>query len=166
VTRRRRGKSGRNLLVHVLVLGALALLAVALVGIGRIERSRSIDATLHGIDRVRTLVGTSRPDAYRLTPTLACLLYGRTGHPFALELCYDLNGDLVEAIDRRGRESRFWDVTYEPDVARDRVAPEHLSATLREMNAFKKLNIPRGILPSGLADTGPLRRGKPYRPAS
>jgi hypothetical protein len=162
VTRRRRRRSGRNLLVLVVLL----LIAAVLVAIGRFERRHSTDAALDGIDRVRALVGASRPDAYRLTPTLACLLYGRNGHLFALELCYDLNGGLVEAIDRRGRESKFWDVTYEPGVARNRIAPEKIAATLRGMKAFDKLNVPPGVLPSGLTDTGPRRRGDPYRPVS
>jgi hypothetical protein len=162
VTRRRRGRSGRNLLVLV----ALVLLAGALVAIGRFERRHSTATALDGIDRMRALVDTSRPDAYRLTPTLACLLYGSNGHLFALELCYDLNGGLVEAIDRRGREPKFWDVTYEPDAARSRVSPERLAATLRGMNAFEKLSVPVGMLPSGLSDNGPRRRGEPYQPVS
>jgi hypothetical protein len=161
VTRRRRGRSGRNLLVLV----ALVLLAVVLVAVGRFEGRHAKDNALGGIDRVRAAVGASRPDAYRLTPSLACLLYGRDGHLFALELCHDLQGGLVEAIDRRGRSSRFWDVTYDPGVARDRVAPDRLAATLRGMKAFQKLDVPRGVLPSGLTDQGPRLRGDPYRPA-
>jgi hypothetical protein len=160
VTRRRRGRFGRNLLALV----ALVVLAVALVAVGRFERRHAKDDALGGIDRVRAAVGASRPDAYRLTPTLACLLYGRDGHLFALELCYDLQGGLVEAIDRRGSSSKFWDVTYEPGVARDRVAPDRLAAMLRGMRAFQKLDIPPGILPSGLTDEGPRLRGDPYRP--
>lgn len=41
-------------------------------------------------------------DSYRyLSPGLQCLLYGRGRNPFALELCVDAHGRVVETIDRR-----------------------------------------------------------------
>ena len=156
--RRRRSRS------RVLVVLGLVVLGVALVMLGRFERRHALDHQLAGIDRIRSDIGMSRPDAYRLTPTFACFLYGRGGHSYALELCYDLSGRLVEAIDRRGSTSGFWDVTYDPSEARVRVAPAKLAKVLRSLSAFDLLGTPPGVLPRGLQDNGPRLRGQPYVP--
>ena len=156
----RRRHSGRK----VLLVAALVLLGSAFVLLGRLERRNALDRSLAGIDRIRLLTIGAQPDAYRLTPTLACLLYGRGADSYALELCYDLHGGLVEAIDRRALSPVFWDITYEPAAARVHVAPAKLAAVLRGMKAFKLLRIPPGVLPSGLQDYGPRLRGDPYRP--
>lgn len=149
--------------VKILLLVGLVVLAIVFVLVGRWERSHALDHQLAGIARVRQLVIGSTPDAYRLTPTFACLLYRRGIDKYALELCYDLHGRLVEAIDRRKIDPTFWDISYEPAAARIHVPPRRLARELREMSAFKRLKIPVGVLPSGLADYGPRLRGDPYR---
>jgi hypothetical protein len=144
------------------VLAVVVVLSLALVLVGRFERTRALDHALNGIDHVRSLVDGARPSAYRITPNVYCLLYRRGRDAFALELCYDHQGRLIEAIDRRTLSPVFWDVSYEPAAARAHLAPQKLAATLSEMHAFKLLKIPPGVLPSGLQDLGPSLRGVPY----
>src|SRR5581483_12444860 len=91
---------------------------IALVPIGRYERRRSNDEQLRGIALAWKLAG-GRPDSgrlagYRLTAAADCLLYRLGQDPYALELCFDADGRLFEAIDRRDRaKPRIRSVRYE-----------------------------------------------------
>lgn len=158
----RRRRRARVALIVPLVLAA----AVALVAIGRWERTRAIDRTLAGIEQVRNaaLRSHTRPDAYRLAETQDCLLYGDKVNPFGLELCYDRQGRLVEAIDRRAASTTIYDLRWSPASARIRVDPRKLSDTLRRMKAFVHLYVPVGVLPYGVQDLGPDIAGSSYRP--
>jgi hypothetical protein len=144
-----------------LVFAALLAAAVVVV-LGRVEANHAIDHQLAGIDAVRRQVVGERPAAYRLTPTLYCLLYRRGGNRFAYELCYDHSGGLVEAVDRRTASPSFWSVAYDPTRARDVVSTRALSDQLRRLRAFVHLDVPPGVLPTGLDDTGPHVAGAPY----
>ena len=91
------------------VAGAVVVLAV-LVVVGRHEGTRHARQENRKIEAIRRLVGPldSRSlDAYRLLPQFSCLLYERDGNRFALELCVDAQGRVVEAIDRRSRTPRI-----------------------------------------------------------
>ena len=156
----RRGWLRSKLLVSALLI----VVAVAVVVVGRIESNRAVNAQLDGIARVRgaALATGKRPDAYRLTPTLDCLLYGVGPNPYALELCYDHSGGLVEAIDRRRSTHVFWDIEYSPADARIAISPLRLSDTLRAMGAFKHMAQPPGGLPTYVEDFGPQLRGVAY----
>jgi hypothetical protein len=138
------------------------LIAVVFVVVGRAERKRSLDQANGGIDGLHAQLVSQQPSAYRLTPTLACLLYPWHKDVYAYELCYTLDGWLVEAIDRHTLSPKFWDITYDPGAARIHVAPARLSATLRRLGAFDKLSVPVGSLPAGLPDNGPLQAHEPY----
>jgi hypothetical protein len=98
-----------------------------LVVIGRQERSNEQAYMLDGIADVRAAVGPRLarpgPNNYRLEPGLSCLLYAANGRSYALELCDDAAGRIVQAVDRRGKFASFYSVAVDPQVARIRVDP-------------------------------------------
>lgn len=100
--------------VRTAVLVAVALAVVA--GVGRWERGGEISAQINGMRRVRALVGPLDQRAltgYRVQPGFDCLVYRRGSNPFALELCAQRNGRLVEAIDRRSANRRIYTLRSE-----------------------------------------------------
>lgn len=119
-------------------LGAAGVLVVALafVVVGRHERASERKWNLNGIAVIRYLVGTSvnHPVSYRASPGLRCLIYKRNGRPFALELCVDPIGRIVEAVDRRGSVPRFYSVTSEPGVADDRLPSNTVDRLIARFN--------------------------------
>jgi hypothetical protein len=126
-------RSGGALAAGVAVLAAL-------VPIGRWERSRHADSELAGMRRVAALVGpldSASLNAYRVNVGLGmdCLLYRRGRNRFALELCFDKHGRLVEAIDRRaGGDPRVSSLREDPSASTiryDRRLVDRLLARLR-----------------------------------
>jgi hypothetical protein len=117
----------------------LAVCALAvLVGVGRWERARSNRAEIAGMERVARLVGPlDQPQlsGYRIQPGFDCLVYRRGVNPFALELCVDAQGRLVEAIDRRTTTRHIYSLRYEPGASTVRVSPTEVAALLRRMGA-------------------------------
>jgi len=106
----------RRLLVGL----AVALVAAAvLVGLGRLERSRHADEQNEGIARVRATVGPlgSSLSGFRFLVRFQCLVYSRGRNTFALELCVDRSGRVVEAIDRRSGEPKHWSLREDPELA-------------------------------------------------
>jgi hypothetical protein len=110
----------------------IALVLGALVVVGRWERSREIAAEVKGLHRISALV---RPldqrtlTGYRVQSSFDCLVYRRGANPFALELCADRSGRLVEAIDRRSEHRRIYSLRAEPfasPVRLDRAKFEHV----------------------------------------
>lgn len=100
--------------VRTAVLVAVALAVVA--GVGRWERGSEISAQIDGMRRVRALVGPLDQRAltgYRVQPGFDCLVYRRGSNPFALELCAQRNGRVVEAIDRRSSNRRIYTLRSE-----------------------------------------------------
>ena len=90
---------------------ATAVVLVALVPVGRWERSRRADEQNEGMQIVLAAVGSlDSPSlsAFRRNENFDCLLYKRGGNPFALELCVDFQARLIEAIDRRAGDPRIW----------------------------------------------------------
>lgn len=86
---------------------AAAAVLVALIPLGLWESNRHADSELRGMRRVQAAIGPlDQPslDAYRVNigTGFDCLLYKRGINRFALELCFDKQGRLIEAIDRRG----------------------------------------------------------------
>jgi hypothetical protein len=92
----------RQALVAVAVT---CVLITGLVGAGLAERSHRAREQSRAIAEVASEVGpldSPELDSYRyLFDHLQCLLYRRGRNPFALELCIDEKGRVVEAIDRR-----------------------------------------------------------------
>lgn len=114
---------------------AFVLLIVA-IPVGRWEDGRAATRAQRGIDGVRALVG---PDLVgpRLTaialalPSLTCLVYERESYIYALELCYDQAGRLVQAVDASRGEARYWSVAYRPSRARVRIDPAEIERARR-----------------------------------
>jgi hypothetical protein len=120
------------------VLVAAAVAAVALVAVGRWERGRHADIQNTRIARVRAAVGVlagTDLDAYRMRPQFDCLIYRRGKNPYALELCFDRTGRIVEAIDRRRGTPWIGSLREEPALATMRVSRDEVDRLLRRMGA-------------------------------
>ena len=111
----------RRRLVFLLVA---TLAVLVLVGIGRWERSRHADEQNEGIARVRAEVGELDSDTlagFRFLVRFQCLVYSEGRNEFALELCVDREGRVVEAIDRRTGETEYWSLREDMELADVRV---------------------------------------------
>jgi hypothetical protein len=116
---------------------AIALLAV-LVAVGRHEGSSHARDENRKLEDIRRLVGpldSPSLDAFRLLPQFSCLLYKRDGNRFALELCVDAQGRVVEAIDRRERTPRIASLREAPQDATVRVDRAEVDRLLRKLGA-------------------------------
>ncbi len=118
-------------------LGLAVVLAV-LVLVGRWERERHADEENRGIAAVLAAVGpldSPTLAAYRRLNDFDCLLYRRGANPFALELCADRRGGVIEAIDRRSGDPEI--SSLRDDAARTtvRVDPDEVRRLLRRMGA-------------------------------
>lgn len=92
------------------MLACVAVL-LALIPLGRWERSDRAEEQIAGMRTVLAEVGElDNPSlaAFRVLQNFRCLLYKRGRNPFALELCVDREGRLIEAIDRRSGTPEFW----------------------------------------------------------
>ncbi len=123
---------------HRLSLVAVAVLVAvaALVAVGRSERSRETNRELRGIRAVAAAIGpldNRTLSAFRVLPSFDCLLYRRGANVFALEVCVDGAGRVVEAIDRRGETRRFWSLRFEPSASTLRVDHAEVERLLRRM---------------------------------
>ena len=121
----------------IAVFAAVLLALGALVLVGHSEGRRHAREENRGIARIRALVGPldSRSlDRYRLLPEFSCLLYNRDHNPFALELCIDAEGRVVEAIDRRNpRKPRISSLREDPSAATVRVDRTEVDRLLRHL---------------------------------
>lgn len=124
-----------------------ATAAVALVLVGRWEGERHADAEVRGMRGVLAAVGplgNSSLDAFRVSLVpFDCLLYRRGSNPYALELCIDERGRLVEALDRRSGSLRVWSLREDPDASPIRFDRAEVNRLLR------RLGVPPGV------DAGP-----------
>jgi hypothetical protein len=124
--------------VALAVAAAAILVLGVLVVVGRHERTSHADSENRKIERTRRLVGpldSPSLDAFRLLPHFSCLLYKRDGNRFALELCVDAKGRVVEAIDRRGRTPRIASLREDPSHATVRVDRAVVDRLLRKLGA-------------------------------
>jgi hypothetical protein len=121
---------------------AIVVAAVALVAIGRWERSRHVSDELRGMRDVRAAVGQlDNPslDSYRVSLVpFDCLVYRRGSNDFALELCIDEDGRLVEAFDRRDG-FHVWSLREEPTASTIRIDRQEVDRLLH------KLGVPAGV---------------------
>lgn len=118
---------------------AVVLVLGLLVAIGRWERSRWVRSQVHGMERVRAAIGPLDSRSligYRVLPGFDCLVYKRGPNPYALELCVDGAGRVVQAIDRRGTRT-YYTVQAEPTASTFRVSRRTVDALLRKMGAFR-----------------------------
>ena len=121
------------------VIGAVAVIAlVGLAIVGRWEGNREAAREIHGFHIVQRLVGpldSPTLSGFRVMPGFDCLTYRRGSNPFALELCVDPAGRVVEAIDRRRETRRIWSLRYHPTASTDRVNRSEVDRLLRKMGA-------------------------------
>jgi hypothetical protein len=106
------------------IVAAGLLLAVALVLIGRWEASGHAERQNEGIASVKEAVGPLDSPSlrgFRFLARFQCVVYRRGKNEFALELCVDPRGRVVEAIDRRSGETEWWSLREDPDSANVRV---------------------------------------------
>ena len=68
-------------------------------------------------------------------PGLDCLLWGRNGFPYALELCFTPDGRVAEAIDRRAGGPHIASLREDPGWATTRIDPELARRLLRGLGA-------------------------------
>jgi hypothetical protein len=136
IARRQKGSSMGG--VGSFALGVAAAL-VALIPVGRWERSRRARDQVAGMRGVVAAVGPldSRSlDAFRHFQQFDCLLYKRGRNPFALELCVDPAGRVIETIDRRGSgDPKIWSLRDDPTRSTLRVDRAEVDRLLRKMEA-------------------------------
>jgi hypothetical protein len=138
------------------VLVAIAVAAAVLVVVGRLEKASASRAQVNGMARVLALVGphwSTAATAYRLTPTFDCLLYRQGLDPYALELCFDRKGRVVETAHRGRTFARFWTLRYDPGASTLRVDRARLLAAFVAVGAARK---GAKSIPLGFPDRGPV----------
>lgn len=121
----------------IVAVSAVAV-AAALVAVGRWEAHREATREMRGFHVVQRLIGpldSPSLSGYRVLPGFDCLTYRRGSNLFALELCVDPAGRVVEAIDRRTFDRRIWSLRFDPGASTDRVDRAEVDRLLRRMDA-------------------------------
>jgi hypothetical protein len=140
----------------VLIGIAVVALAAVLIAAGRYENARASSSQVDGMKHVLALVGphwATKASAYRLAHGFDCLLYKVGPDPYALELCFDQTGRIVEAVDRRDNTSpTFWTLQFDPAESTLRMNPAIVTAAFVKAGA-----IPKGmaVIPVFSWDRGP-----------
>jgi hypothetical protein len=136
------------------VAGALIVCA-AIVVVGRWEThhfERSEGARMRAVWQE---VSRSQPAAYRIAAPVDCLDYARGTDPYALEVCFDSAGRLVDVIDRRdAANSKRWSLRFDAGAAPVTVAPSRLIKIFESLGALRGY-AGAGYLPMPHADLGP-----------
>lgn len=117
------------------VAAAFLVAATALVIVGRWEAQRQTASQVRGLERVRTAVGridSPLLSAVRSSPGYDCLNYRRGARKFALELCVDTTGKLLDASDRRGETPRVYSLRLDPSANSPVLPPEELRRALAQ----------------------------------
>jgi hypothetical protein len=135
------------------VLGLIA--AACMVAVGRWETRHFEHSETRRMDALYQAQEGRRPTSYRLAAPIDCLGYAHRRDPFAVELCFDAMGRLVEAVDRRGQSSKLWSVTFVPSAAPVTVPPSRLLQLFHQMGALRRYDS-ASYLPAPQYDTGPV----------
>jgi hypothetical protein len=117
---------------------AAVVAAAVLVVVGRHERSSQATREVRGFHIVQRLIGpldSPTLSGYRVLPGFDCLTYRRGKNAFALELCVDPVGRVVEAIDRRHYVRRIWSLRFQPSASTDHVDRAEVDRLLKKMGA-------------------------------
>jgi hypothetical protein len=123
------------------VLAALAVAAL-LVAVGRWERGHRADEQVSGMRGVLAAVGpldSPGLSAFRYLTNFQCVLYERGGNRVALELCFDADGRLIEAIDRRSGDPEIWSLRDDPSRSTIRVDRAVVDRLLVRMGVPQRL---------------------------
>lgn len=117
---------------------AVVVAAAVLVAVGRWESHREAAREMRGFRIVQRLVGpldSTSLSGFRVFPAFDCLTYRRGANEFALELCVDKAGRVIEAIDRRTYDRRIWSLRFDPTASTDRVDRGEVDVLLHKMGA-------------------------------
>ena len=113
---------------------ALAL-CLLLVVVGRWERNRAALAQNTAMRKVLDDAGpslTARPiSGYRREP-YACLAYEQKPVTYALQVCFDSDGRLVETVDRRSGVPKYASLSWQPSLATIRYSPARIAALVAQ----------------------------------
>jgi hypothetical protein len=127
----------------VVAAGAALLGLLLLIPVGRWERGHRADEEMKGMRTVLAAVGDLDSPTLRGFRVLAgfdCLLYERNRNDFALELCVDDEGRVVEAIDRRGGgDPRIWSLRDDPTSSELHVERPVVNRLLLRMGVPQRL---------------------------
>ena len=127
--------------VAAILLAAL-LVIVGLVYVGSWERERHADEQARGMGMVLAAVGPldgQTLSAFRYLQNFQCLAYRRDRNPVALELCFDSEGRVVEALDRRSDEPKIWSLREDPTRSTLRVDRREVDRLLVRMGVPPRL---------------------------
>jgi hypothetical protein len=116
----------------VTVVAAVAASVAALAALARWEERHAGRTEVAGMRAVFDAVGgVDSPTlvGYRFGPPI-CLAYRRDSFNFALQLCFDSSGRLVETVDRRGDEPVYSSVTWKPSLSPIHVDPSTIASVL------------------------------------
>jgi hypothetical protein len=126
----------RRVSIGVAALAAFALL----VFVGRWEQRRAAREEMAGMRTVVAAIGgkivTPTLTGYRIGPP-DCLSYHDRHTLLALQLCFDAEGRLVEAVDRRPEQPRYYSLEYKPSLSTIRFPRSQINALLRIAAAAK-----------------------------
>lgn len=98
-----------------------------------------MSSQIRGMKRIRAAIGpldSPSLKGYRVLPGFDCLVYQRGTNPYALELCVDGAGRVVQAIDRR-RARVYYTLQAEPTASTFGVDQATVKRLLTKMGAFR-----------------------------
>jgi hypothetical protein len=142
---------------RTLVVGAVAAAAIlALIPVGRWERQHRADVEMRGMEKVLAAMGpldekrcpatSASPSSclkgFRVLANFDCLVYQRGGYPYALEVCADDDGRVIETIDRRSGDPRISSLRDDPTSSDVRVDRREFDRLLVRMG------VPARLLPT------------------
>ena len=121
----------------IAVAAGVVLLGL-LVPVGRWERARAARNETAEMRRTLALIGPlSSPSlsGYRVLSGFDCLTYRRGTNPFALEVCFDSVGRVVETIDRRTVTRHIASLREDPSSSTLSIDVAEADSLLRKMEA-------------------------------
>jgi len=118
----------------VIVVGVVAIAVLALlVAVGRWEERRAARKEIAGMRTVLTAIGgnivSPSLSGYRYGPD--CLAYHDRVMLLALQLCFDSEGRLIQAVDRRPDQPRYYSLEYKPSLSTIRFKRKTIDALLQ-----------------------------------
>jgi hypothetical protein len=119
---------------HVVVIVGCVIAAALLMLAGRWERAhaaRTANAQMHAIMVAAGPLGALNVTGYRYGPP-DCMSYRANGNPYALQLCFDRVGRLVETVDRRATVPKYASLTWDPALATTRWPPAKVARTIAD----------------------------------
>jgi hypothetical protein len=137
-------------------IAAVVVAAACVVAVGFWE-TRHFERSEGGHMRdLWTQVAGLQPSGYRIAAPFDCLDYRMAKNPFAIEVCFDARGRLIEAVDRRDlSDTRLWSLRFDAGAAPLTIPPPQLIKRFQRMGVLREYG-DASYLPSPHADLGPL----------